>query len=44
MIDWLISRIKAIIFFTIDNIHPAKSSDYYEAGSFKICFYIKEGI
>jgi len=32
MIDWLPKGKKAAICFTIDDIHPAKSSDYYEAG------------
>jgi len=32
MIDWLPKGKKAAICFSIDDIHPAKSSDYYEAG------------
>ena len=32
MIDWLPKGKKAAICFTIDDIHPAKSADYYEAG------------
>lgn len=32
MIDWLPEGKKAAICFTIDDIHPAKSTDYYEAG------------
>ncbi len=32
MIDWLPEGKKAAICFSIDDIHPAKSSDYYEAG------------
>lgn len=32
MTDWLPAGKKAAICFTIDDIHPAKSSDYYEAG------------
>lgn len=30
--DWLPEGKKAAICFTIDDIHPAKSTDYYEAG------------
>lgn len=32
MINWKPPEKKAAICFTIDDIHPAKSSDYYEAG------------
>lgn len=32
MIDWLPEGKKAAICFSIDDIHPAKSTDYYEAG------------
>ncbi|PRY13315.1 uncharacterized protein DUF2334 [Pontibacter ummariensis] len=32
MINWLPEGKKAAICFTIDDIHPAKSTDYYEAG------------
>jgi len=32
MVDWLPKGKKAAICFTIDDIHPAKSSDFYEAG------------
>lgn len=32
MLDWKPPGKKAAICFTIDDIHPAKSSDYYEAG------------
>lgn len=32
MTNWLPQRKKAAICFSIDDIHPAKSSDYYEAG------------
>jgi hypothetical protein len=32
MIDWLPKGKKAAICFSIDDIHPAKNSDYYEAG------------
>ena len=32
MIDWMPAGKKAAVCFTIDDIHPAKSSDYYEAG------------
>lgn len=32
MTNWLPAGKKAAICFTIDDIHPAKSSDYYEAG------------
>ncbi|MDT0677471.1 DUF2334 domain-containing protein [Autumnicola musiva] len=32
MLKWKPSNKKAAICFTIDDIHPAKSSDYYEAG------------
>lgn len=32
MLDWLPEGKKAAICFTIDDIHPAKSTDYYEAG------------
>ena len=32
MIDWLPSNKCGAICFSIDDIHPAKSSDYYEAG------------
>jgi hypothetical protein len=32
MIDWLPPGKKAALCFSIDDIHPSKSSDYYEAG------------
>ena len=32
MINWLPEGKKAAICFTIDDIHPGKSSDFYEAG------------
>ena len=32
MINWIPEGKKAAICFSIDDIHPAKSSDYYEAG------------
>lgn len=32
MIDWLPAGKKAAICFTIDDIHPGRSTDYYEAG------------
>ncbi|WP_224999054.1 DUF2334 domain-containing protein [Cesiribacter sp. SM1] len=32
MTDWLPAGKKAAICFSIDDIHPAKSTDYYEAG------------
>jgi hypothetical protein len=32
MIDWLPKEKKAAICFSIDDIHPAKGSNYYEAG------------
>lgn len=32
MLNWKPHSKKAAICFTIDDIHPAKSTDYYEAG------------